>query len=79
MPSVTPRFNHKKKQTESFDQMLRRFKKQCDNAGIVQEVRDRQYYIKPNEKKHKKNQQQTRRNKLDAIKREHQGRPKRWI
>ncbi len=59
MPSVTPRFNHKKKQTESFDQMLRRFKKQCDNAGIVQEVRDRQYYIKPNEKKHKKNQQQT--------------------
>lgn len=79
MPSVTPRFNHKKKQTESFDQMLRRFKKQCDNAGIVQEVRDRQYYIKPNEKKHKKNQQQARRNKLDAIKRENQGRPKRWI
>ena len=79
MPSVTPRFNHKKKQTESFDQMLRRFKKQCDNAGIVQEVRDRQYYIKPNEKKHKKNQQQTRRNKLDAIKKEKAGRPKRWL
>lgn len=79
MPSITPRFNPKKKQTESFDGMLRRFKKACDNAGIVQEVRDRQYFEKPNQKKHKKNQAQTRRNKLDAIKRDKAGRPKRWI
>ena len=79
MPSITPRFNPKKKTTESFDQMLRRFKKACDNAGIVQEARDRQYFEKPNQKKHKKNQAQTRRNKLDAIKRDKMGRPKRWI
>lgn len=79
MPSITPRFNPKKKTTESFDQMLRRFKKACDNAGIVQEVRDRQYYEKPNQKKHKRNQAQTRRNKLEAIKRDKAGRPKRWI
>ena len=79
MPSITPRYNPKKRTTESFDQMLRRFKKACDNAGIVQEVRDRQYFEKPNQKKHKKNQAQTRRNKLDAIKREKAGRPKRWI
>ena len=79
MPSITPRFNPKKKQTESFDGMLRRFKKACDNAGIVQEVRDRQYFEKPNQKKHKKNQAQTRRNKLEAIKRDKAGRPKRWI
>ena len=57
MPSITPRYNPKKRTTESFDQMLRRFKKACDNAGIVQEVRDRQYFEKPNQKKHKKNQQ----------------------
>jgi len=79
MPSITPRYNPKKRTTESFDQMLRRFKKACDNAGIVQEVRDRQYFEKPNQKKHKKNQAQTRRNKLDAIKRESASRPKRWI
>tara|TARA_B110000003_G_scaffold42387_1_gene39658 strand:+ start:426 stop:665 length:240 start_codon:yes stop_codon:yes gene_type:complete len=79
MPSITPRYNPKKRTTESFDQMLRRFKKACDNAGIVQEVRDRQYFEKPNQKKHKKNQAQTRRNKLDAIKRDKAGRPKRWI
>lgn len=79
MPSITPRYNPKKRTTESFDQMLRRFKKACDNAGIVQEVRDRQYFEKPNQKKHKKNQAQTRRNKLEAIKRDKAGRPKRWI
>jgi len=79
MPSITPRYNPKKRTTESFDQMLRRFKKACDNAGIVQEVRDRQYYEKPNQKKHKRNQAQARRNKLDAIKKEKAGRPKRWL
>ena len=79
MPSITPRYNPKKRTTESFDQMLRRFKKACDNAGIVQEVRDRQYFEKPNQKKHKKNQAQTRRNKLDAIKRDKMVRPKKWI
>ena len=76
MPSITPRYNPKKRTTESFAQMLRRFKKACDNAGIVQEVRDRQYFEKPNQKKHKKNQAQTRRNKLEAIKRDKAGRPK---
>ncbi len=79
MPSVTPKYNAKKRTTESFDGLLRRFKKACDNAGIVQEVRDRQHYEKPNQVKHKKNQQQTRRNKLEAIKRENASRPRRWI
>ena len=46
--------------------MLRRFKKQCERANIVNEVRDRQYYEKPNQKKHKKNQEIARRKKLNA-------------
>ena len=79
MPSVTPRYNKKINQNESFDGLLRRFKKACDNAGIVQEVRDRQHYEKPNQKRHKRNQQQNRRNKLDAIKRESASRPQRWL
>ena len=45
---------------------LRRFKKQCERAGIVQEVRDRQYHIKPNTIKNQKNQDIKRRKKLDA-------------
>ena len=41
MPSVKPRINPKNRNVEPFDRMLRRFKKQCERAGIVQEVRDR--------------------------------------
>ena len=74
MPSVTP-----KGKFEHFDKMLRRFRNQCERAGIVKTVREKEYYVKPNQKKHKKNQAQTRRNKLEAIKRDKAGRPKRWI
>jgi len=62
-----------------FERALRIFRKKCQTAGIVQEVRKREYFEKPNQKKHKKNQAQARRNKLDAIKRDKMGRPKKWI
>ena len=63
MPEVRPKINPKNRQEEPFDRMLRRFKKQCERAGIVQEVRDRQYHIKPNTIKNEKNQQIKRRKK----------------
>ena len=70
MPQVTPRHNKKNNKTESFDQMLRRFKKKCERAGIVAEVRSREYYVKPNQKKHEANQKRKRRNYLDKVKAE---------
>ncbi len=39
---------------ESFEQALRRFKKQCEKAGILSELRKREYYEKPSIKKKKK-------------------------
>lgn len=66
MPSVTPKINPKSRNVEGFDQLLRRFKKSCDNAGIVQEVRDRQHFEKPNSIRNQKNQDLKRRKKLDA-------------
>ena len=36
---------------ESYDQALRRFKRQCEKAGILSELRKREYYEKPSEKK----------------------------
>ena len=65
MPSVTPKIHPKTKYVEPFDKMLRRFKKSCEKAGIVQEVRQREYFEKPNQKKHAKNQELTRRKKLE--------------
>jgi len=66
MPSVTPRTNPKSKFVEPFDKMLRRWKKTCERAGIVQEVRDREYYEKPATKRNQRNQDIKRRKKLLA-------------
>ena len=37
-----------------FDVALRKFKKQCERAGIVQEVRKREFYEKPAQAKQRK-------------------------
>jgi len=39
---------------ESFESALRRFKKQCEKAGILSEVRKREHYEKPSVRKKKK-------------------------
>lgn len=39
---------------ETFEQALRRFKKQCEKAGILSELRKREHYEKPSIKKKKK-------------------------
>ena len=48
MPGVTV------KSHEPFEGVLRRFKRQCAKAGIITEVRKRQFYEKPSIKKKKK-------------------------
>ena len=65
MPKVTPKFKQ-----EPFDRMLRRFRNQCERAGIVKSVRDKEYYEKPNQKKHEENQKRKRRNYLNKVKAE---------
>ena len=45
----------KVKETESFDEAYRRFKKQCDRSLIVTETRARRYFeSNPEKKKNKK-------------------------
>ena len=48
MSEVTVRKN------EPFENALRKFKKQCDKAGILSDVRQREYYDKPSVKRKKK-------------------------
>lgn len=38
-------------QNGNFEKAMRQFKKKCNEAGIVKEVRDRQHYIKPTTKR----------------------------
>ena len=44
----------KVREGESFEGALRRFKKSCEKAGILSEVRKREHYEKPSVKKKKK-------------------------
>ena len=44
----------KVKENESIEQALRRFKKICEKAGIMTELRRREYYDKPSIRKKKK-------------------------
>ena len=48
MPSV------KLKEGESFESVFRRFKKQCEKAGILSEIRKREHYEKPSVRLKKK-------------------------
>ena len=48
MPSVTV------KEDESFESALRRFKKQCEKAGILSELRKREHFEKPSVRRKKK-------------------------
>ncbi len=43
------------KDGESFDQALKRFKRMCEKAGILSELKNHQHYEKPSEKKRKRN------------------------
>ena len=42
------------KDNESLDSDLRRFKRQCARAGVLNEVRKREHYEKPSVKRKKK-------------------------
>ena len=60
MPSIdlTPRKKHPKDRNPPkampFDVGLRKFRKACEKAGIVQEVRKREFYEKPTAKRKRK-------------------------
>ncbi|WXR61140.1 30S ribosomal protein S21 [Peptostreptococcaceae bacterium AGR-M142] len=41
----------KLKDNESLDSALRRFKRECATSGILSEMRKREHYEKPSEKK----------------------------
>jgi small subunit ribosomal protein S21 len=44
----------KLKENESFESALKRFKKQCEKAGLMYELRRREYYEKPSVRRKKK-------------------------
>jgi len=55
------KFDKNKPRPLSFDQLLRRFKKKVERAGTLQEVKKREYYEKPAEKRQRKKKEAIRR------------------
>ena len=49
------------KDNESLDSALRRFKRQCARAGVLNEVRKREHYEKPSVKRKKKSEAASKR------------------
>ena len=43
----------KVKDNESYESALKRFKKQCEKAGVLSEIRRREFYEKPSVRKKK--------------------------
>ena len=54
------------KDNESLESALRRFKKQCARAGVIQEVRKREAYEKPSVKRKKKSEAARKRKYKEA-------------
>ena len=77
MPSVDlrPRKRHPKDKRPArpmpFDVALRKFRKQCEKAVIVQEVRKREFYEKPTAKR-KRKKAEARSRHLKALRMENQ-------
>jgi small subunit ribosomal protein S21 len=44
----------KVKENESIDKAIKRFKKKCEKEGIIQDIKKSSRYLKPSEKKRKK-------------------------
>jgi len=56
------------KSEESFERALKRFKKACEKAGIISEMKKHQHYEKPSEKKKRKiNASKRKRMKLEKL------------
>jgi len=53
------------KKDESIDKALRRFKKQCDKEELIKEMKRRERYEKPSEKRRKRLIKAQRRNKSE--------------
>jgi|TARA_B110001454_G_scaffold142597_1_gene132400 small subunit ribosomal protein S21 len=54
----------KKKRPMSFDQMLRKFKKKVERAGTLQEIKKREYYEKPAQKRQRMKKEAIRKERI---------------
>ena len=57
-------FDKRKPRPLSFEQMIKRFKKKVEQDGTLQEIRKREFYEKPAQKKQRRKKEAIRKEKL---------------
>jgi len=57
-----------KREGESDEDLLKRYRKKFSKSGVIKELRDRAYYEKPSDKKRRKKSQSIRAREKDALK-----------
>jgi small subunit ribosomal protein S21 len=67
------------KEKETIDEALRRFKRECERAGIMQEIKKREFYEPPSVAKKKRNQELKRKFRRKAQKSQGTLRPKKRV
>ena len=58
------------RESESLDTALKRFKRQCQRAGIIADIRKHEFYEKPSERR-KRKLQAARKRENQRLRREH--------
>ena len=58
------KFDKRKPRPLSFDQLLRKFKKKIERAGTLQEVRKREFYEKPAQKRQRMKKEAIRKERI---------------
>ena len=58
------KFDKRKPRPLTFEQMMRKFKKKVERAGTLQEIRKREFYEKPAQRKQRKKKEAIRKEKL---------------
>lgn len=54
-------YTYKVRKKDDINRVIKRFIKKCKKLGIIDEIRERQHYIKPSEKKRRAKQRAIRR------------------
>ena len=61
---------------DSIDKALKQFKKQCEKSGILTEIKKREYYEKPAQKRQRKKKEAIRREQINQERNNTLGRPR---
>lgn len=59
------------KEGESFESALRRFKKTCEKAGILSDIRKHQHFEKPSDRRKRKMNAAKRKNRQRIMREQH--------